>query len=1116
MRYDMATRQHKRRKLALTPQEKDTLGVSNVPCLDGSFDVGMGIQSTSNAYDSIAHNSSLFKLKLDHLLGTVQPNYQKLSHVDDTLRELKKYIEDVPDNEPMTIAEAETLMKARNIHVPWPEPRADRDAAYTVSYRRPSSIYVIGSYARRSALRNRNGLTIDLAITMPSGLFQAKDYLNHRYFYKRAYFLAVIADGITHRLDCHFTLEFSYQNDNPLQPTLIVHPRGKTSRGPHRSDIRIRLLIAADANLFPATELHPARNCIRTGKLSGSREDIVRPPTAFYNASLRSECVSMSYLKFLHAASINADTFPAACVLGSVWLQQRGFGSSLGGGGFGSFEWACTIALLTQLTEQNVRPILSKGHSPYQTFKATLEYLANRDLVSDPAIMKPGEHALPDNAGPVLFDGVRGMNILFKMSESSYSALRCAAKATVNLLSDSTIDQFESCFIMKLDVPTCYYDYTIEIPNNMCRDASSNTPMTVFNAPERSSQLYRILHEGLGDRASLIHIRQPTARTWSIDSPANKELSSAYVLVGLLLTVDVAFRTIDKGPLADDHEQAVRFRTFWGEKAELRRFNDGSIHETLSWMPHEAGQSVLARIIKHMIERHLSKEAAGSIRMISESQTEMISSEQTTSSSVVLSGSSRPSPDFDNLLQRIQNLDGLPLNIRQVTGVDPPIFRSASQRSLKHGNRAQVEPLAINIQFEGSSRWPQDLVAVQKAKVAFLLKVAEQLETTTPGLSTSLRLEDNTNPFSNAAHIVISSPAGSKLQLRVHHEGEESLVLEKLAKSSKSDTDRGMAAAALSDYKQKFVQGPMHRQALSSLGSRFPALSPSVGAMKRWRDRHLLSTHISNELIELLTLRTFVHPGPFDPPGTMVTGFFRTLLFISRWDWRSEPLILQLRTGLDKHAMQAAKQRFEAWRHIDPAMNKLAMFVASDVDPSGATWTDMRPSKVAAARFTSLATAAAKLIQEQRLGLSCDSLFEPALADYDFIIHLNMDLIVRASSSAQDQTAFKNLQSSSYETEHPQGCNLIASLADELENLYGNRIVFFYDITDGDVICGLWNPMTASKSWKVKSDMPTIPRTVHKDGQDTDNVEINRDGTLGEIARLGGDLIRGIEISTSG
>lgn len=1113
MANEMATHQHKRPKLALSQQEQATLGGPSVPRLDRSFDVD--IQSSGNTYDSIAHNSSLFKLKLDHLLETVQPVYHKLSHVDDTLRELKRCIENIPDHEPMTITEGENLMKARNIYVPWPELRPSRDVAYTVSYRRPSSIFVIGSYARRSALRSRKGLTVDLAITMPSNLFQAKDYLNHRYFYKRAYFLAAIADGISNRTDCHFTLEFSYQNDSPLQPILIASTKGKDSHSPHRSDIRIRLLIAADANLFPAAKLHPAKDSIRTGKLSGSPENVPKPPTAFYNASLRSECLSMSYLKFLHSVSMNAHTFPAACVLGSVWLQQRGFGSSLSGGGFGSFEWACTIALLMQLTGQNGRPILSKGYSYYQTFKATLQFLAQRDLVSDPAIVKQGAHSLPENAGPMLFDGAREMNILFKMSKSSYGALRCAAKATINLLSDSAVDQFESCFIMKLDVPTCCYDYTIELPMGVCKDPSRSTPVTVFDAAERSSHLYRILQEGLGDRARLVDIRQPATRTWSIDSPAYNDLSNSCIPVGLLLTADVAFRTVDKGPLADDNEKAARFRAFWGEKAELRRFNDGSIHETLSWTPQEAGQSVLARSMRYIIERHLSKEAARSIRMISESQTIMISSDQTSSSSAVLSGSIQPSPDLDDLLQRIQNLENLPLNIRQVTSVDPPISESASQLSLNHGYRAQAEPLAINIQFEGSSRWPQDLVAVQKAKVAFLLKVAEQLEATAPGLSTSLRLEDNTNLFSNAAAMVVWNPAGSKFQLRVHHEGEESLVLEKLARGSKSDPDRGMAAATLSDYKKVFVQGPMHRQALSSLSSRFPALSASVGAMKKWRDRHLLSNHISDELIELLTLRTFVHPGPFDPPGTMMTGFFRTLLFISRWDWRSEPLILQLRSGLDKHTMQAAKQRFEAWRNIDPAMNKLAMFVGSEIDPSGATWTDKKPSKVAAARFTSLATAAANLIQEQGLGLCCDDLFKPTLADYDFILHLDLDLISRASSSAQNQIAFKNLQNRSYEAAHPQGCNLIASLADELESLYGNRIVFFYDIMDGDVICGLWNPITASTSWKVKSDMPTIPRRVHKDGQDIDSVGINRDGTLGEIARLGGDLIKNIEISSS-
>ena len=143
-------------------------------------------------------------------------------------------------------------------------------------------------------------------------------------------------------------------------------------------------------------------------------------------------------------------------------------------------------------------------------------------------------------------------------------------------------------------------------------------------------------------------------------------------------------------------------------------------------------------------------------------------------------------------------------------------------------------------------------------------------------------------------------------------------------------------------------------------------------------------------------------------------------------------MVLEMRARLDKQAMQAVKQRFEVWRNIDPGFDRLAMFVASDVDSGGITWTEQRPSKVAAARFTSLATAAANLIQAQALSLDCRDLFEPNLADYDFIIHLIPQVFSKASRLGQTQRAFRNLQTRVDGAGHLEAFNPMQSLMDEL------------------------------------------------------------------------------------
>lgn len=53
--------------------------------------------------------------------------------------------------------------------------------------------------------------------------------------------------------------------------------------------------------------------------------------------------------------------------------------------------------------------------------------------------------------------------------------------------------------------------------------------------------------------------------------------------------------------------QASTFRSFWGEKSELRRFPDGSINEAVLWT-EEKGEgekrNVPRLIIDHVLKRH--------------------------------------------------------------------------------------------------------------------------------------------------------------------------------------------------------------------------------------------------------------------------------------------------------------------------------------------------------------------------------------------------------------------------------------------------------------------------------------------------------------------------------
>ena len=73
--------------------------------------------------------------------------------------------------------------------------------------------------------KSDNRLSVDMVVQMPSFIFQEKDYLNYRYFYKRSYYLACIAAGLEDPIHDEFALQFDYLNENSLHPILVVKPK---------------------------------------------------------------------------------------------------------------------------------------------------------------------------------------------------------------------------------------------------------------------------------------------------------------------------------------------------------------------------------------------------------------------------------------------------------------------------------------------------------------------------------------------------------------------------------------------------------------------------------------------------------------------------------------------------------------------------------------------------------------------------------------------------------------------------------------------------------------------------------------------------------------------------
>ncbi|KAI9785862.1 MAG: hypothetical protein M1816_008189 [Peltula sp. TS41687] len=1076
------------------------------------------------------HKSGLFALQVEELLADVRLDRDiRRVRVDALLRALKWIIEHIPEQEELPVKEAEKrLRKSNNIAIPFPEPRPSEDVKYKLAYLRPTSINVVGSYAFGTAIEDHGSISIDMAVNMPSSLFQGKDYKKYRYFHKRAYYIASIAAGIAgiagigdsdkRKLKCDLKTSYEALNGNDLQPILRLEPYNDKDQDP-LSDLQcvIRVMPVVSHDTFAASRFLPNKNCLGLPPAASNGAHQKLTSTPFYNSSLRSDCLVDSYLMLLYSAAAHCEAFKDTCILGRLWLRQRGFGGSIDKGGFGHFEWAVLMALL-------LHEVISPGYNSCQMFKAMLQFLSLRDLSTHALLVRSGNVQISKGHSPGVFYGEGDHNLLFKMTQWSYKLLRLEASTSLKMLNDSRSDYFEAAFITKVDRPLEKFDLIARIP-------VSSVPVTSADHESESMRFCRkissILSKGLGDRVQIIYPFAQRTVAWSTKA-ASPAVQNPSIEVRILLDPVNAGRIVDHGPSAEYKAEAAAFRKFWGPKAELRRFKDGSILESVVWTGDKSNRPIAQQIIIYLLERHVESGIVKSIDFVGDIFRDMLP-EGAAFGSQALTPFQPLMTVYDELENSIRRLEGLPLQIRHIAAASSSLRYSSVQVPTKDH---LPTPADVVILFEGSGRWPDDLIAVQRTKIAILLKMGELLTEAKEGIVTRVGLENEKYRILNSSFLEVIYK-NVAFRLRIQNEREETLIDRRLKDKNLDPRSRDEAALALAIYKRTFIQAPFHTQAVRTLCTRFPLLSPTIILVQKFFNSHLLFPHFSEEFIELLVVRTFVQPYPWQAPSSVMTGFLRTLFFLSRWDWRVEPLIVDINGELERKDIEMINIRFEAWKKIDPGMTRMVLFVASKLDPDGITWTQKGPSRVVAARMTTLARSAYSVIKEAELTLDPAVLFTSSTTDYDFLLHIHPRFTAVGQKPQPSQAAgkYKNLSDQFLLQQNPNPTDLeltgyapLALFIEELQTIYSSTLLLFYNPEEADVIAGIWNPNTGPRHWKVNLTYSTRPLIFSEgradghheragDGEESrSEIDINKPAILNEIARLGGDMISKVEV----
>ncbi|KOS15490.1 hypothetical protein Malapachy_2735 [Malassezia pachydermatis] len=1140
-----------------------------------SLDEIHGLKETSDLYQN-----NVFKLQLDEMLKHTKPSMAHAGPMESALRELQATLQAIPAIEAQPLSAAKKVLEqrvGRSVIIPFCDPVPHQDPAYTFAFDKPSALNLVGSWPLKAAARRPGTMDVDVEVVMPSSLFQEKDTFNARYFYKRAFYMAVLAEHL-HQVRETLSMQVEYLDlgGDRRRTCIVLRPeRTKGDLDFTKLHAVIRIHLAHAPNTFPLARLAPNRNSLRGSQVDSAGEAL--PPTPIYNSCVVADSLRLAHLVFLHATSDMCPHFAEACQLLKTWAMQRGFGSLdatapkyaarrvVAGTDDARFVLSMVLAHLLHGAPKGtpMRHKLAVGLSSVQLFRGTLDFLSKlathvhmkaqpRFGLSaspiPPASFDVFERAFVDPSGSV--------NLFAHWPTSSVDALSREASQAMRMLNDGG-DYFADLFL----TPMCYAALQCDEVAQVRVSSKSLSALAQQDAGSaRLAAMRRLLAIGtqaLRQRAHGLIAYHAPHTSYALDAPCTPD---GRVDVGVWLDAQHAWHQVDHGP-SPDTPDASAFRAFWGDVAELRRFRDGRVLESVVWPVKNLAQR--AALPRHILQYAWTFHAcAKHVRFAGDAMQDLLERPTALTSRAFLQdpavqGFQLVQSAYDTLVRELRAMDELPLSVLGVTPTAPAL-RSMNPMipgPLNLGELGHTVPdvaayLPVHdvlITMESSGQWPDDLAAIQEMKTALYERMAEVLPKRLAGATARVVYDTDATTqetIQDQTSLQVTMAHGFAFGLRIHHDREH-VLLERLLRDAKA---RAPGVRALARYEARFVHAPTHHGALQALHDRYPALGPTVRLTRRWLAAQGLSCHVPVPAIELVCVAAFLS-NAHAPPTTGVHGWVRVLDLLARWDWRETPLLIPLehatRLAHQHKAAQSddearalpdgaaptfpaaqradAEQHFSTLRARDPAYKSMAWVLVTEMDITSKAWTRPAPTAMIADGIRQLAQRAMR-VWEQAMPVRTSQvhvLFTPAWDAYDFVIHLNPSVHMRyAESLSPDAThwlaprkkrAYANLEEaplrpSVYGSEPRPGFDPVQEYVMLLQTLYPDICTLFYDDMGGTAIGGIWNAAyTSPHPFKVLQGYSAQP---HAKG-----VRLNQAAILAEMKRLGDGLVERLEAS---
>lgn len=1020
------------------------------------------------------YHSNLFRMQVDETLKEVKLRSKEREFVEKWVVTFRKFLKTLPNEDLSHFAkQAEYPLKFKPM---------DDGKKISMSYQPPKAVEIYGSYGLDTNVGNKS--VVDVFLTIPNELLKRDDYLNQNYIHKKAIYLMHIGKKLEEKGTLGCDIKIVNSKNDPLKPVLSIEAE----------DFKIEVTVIPTEDYFKLGRFNPKTNNV---KFKSGDDSIV--PTPHYNFEILHDCVIERNQKLLAKEIADHENVKNAIKLLKIWLHQRQFDA-----GFHPLNgFIVTFYIVHLLKIRKVYPTMSC----YQIIRLFWNHFGHSKLdqtgislckEKDP----PSIQDFHEFFELVMVDSSGYCNTLSMVSVDLYRKVREECLNSIQMLDNKAINSFHQLFLTSIPFYVQYdqiaaIKYDEKLYQSIVERRGSVADKINFHNlvyPHLRKLLASVLQKGLKNRVThIVPISQP---------------NSNELVFGIALNPEGAFDIVEKGPQSNEPE-AEEFRKFWGEKAEIRRFKDGSITESVLWCKANAplGEKrlITQKIVTFLLQHHFNI-IVDKISYIAQQFDVTIKSIFNEMNETNEERSMLTIKSFDELSKELRALNDLPLEIVSILGIDP-VFRytdvtpplangSITKNGLvtKHMKGKFKSQKVLNgiIQLSPSGKWPDELDAMRRIKGAFYIEIERKMAEQFPR-----------TPLLVHGDCIEAMKNKLLFRLKIVHPKEVALAKEEISSSNNLTKLYRTNEQSLKLEIEGSVL-PKLTSALHGLHHQYPSFGPSVAIAKRWLYSQMIDSCLwPDECTELIIAEMLLKGLPTTPVLQPQAMFMRFLHHLANFNHESEMVVVNFNDEISMEQLEELESKFQKARKNYPPL-----FVVTSCDYQNyGIWSTKAPLINILQRVKMLAQHSIDIIGENFTRLSTGlvkDLFTPSLTGYNIVINVRQEFVKRYDVVLHNFSTFKPVKFEE-KPAPPADVNFVETFLKELRDAYDDFALFFHNPISGTQIAMLWKPT-------VNETREFAASQVNGCKLEKERLRVNVEAIMKDVQIIGDGLISSIEV----